>query len=297
MPRFAKQVASLALFAGLLFSSNPAQAKDSPPIALKRVSNWEVNYEPDACHLTAKFGSGPQELIARFTRYQTGESFDLSLFGNPVKVAGANAEVEVGFGLADKPAEALVVLGSSGERPMMLFNSLRLDNYRWPKNAKEFTPGPAISPEQEARVSAVTLRINARRIYRLETGAMAKPMAAMRACLANLIKYWGFDEVAHQNLTRGATPSNYPGRWLTSDDYPSSAMEKGAQGLVQFRLDVSETGSVTGCRVLYKTSPDDFADTTCRAITRRAKLLPALDAAGKPIRSFYINKVRWALPY
>jgi hypothetical protein len=67
----------------------------------------------------------------------------------------------------------------------------------------------------------------------------------------------------------------------------------GHNGLVQFRLDVDPGGKVAGCFILSRTSPDDFADITCRAMTRRARLQPALDAKGKPIRSYYVNKVIW----
>lgn len=279
-----------------LLGSQSAMAKDSAPIPLARTGKWEVHYEPDACHLGAKFGTGKQELVMRLTSFQPGDSFDLALFGEPVKLAGANAEVKIDFGLATQPADTSVMLGTAGKRPMMLFGGMRLDGFRWPDNAKDPVVPPTISPEQEARVTGAVLRLSSRRIYRIETGSMAKPMEAMRTCLANLVKYWGFDPLVQQSLSREVTPINSPGSWLNSSDYPSDALANGAQGVVQFRLDVSETGAISACRVLYKTSPDEFADTTCRNITRRAKLLPALDANGAPVRSFYVQKVRWMLP-
>jgi hypothetical protein len=71
---------------------------------------------------------------------------------------------------------------------------------------------------------------------------------------------------------------------------------KGFNGIVQFRLDVDAAGKITGCHVLHRTKPDLFADLTCRSITRRAKLEPALDAEGKPVRSFSVHKVLWIMP-
>lgn len=286
----------LTLVAAILLIPQPAVAKDSEPISLARVGKWEAHYEPDACHLMARFGTGKQELTVRLTRFQPSDGFDLAMFGEPVKLSGASAQVKIDFGLAAQPAEADVLLGTSGKRPMMLFGTTRLDAFRWPDNAKDPVVAPTISPEQEARVTAAVLRLSSRRIFRIETGSMAKPMEAMRTCLTNLVRFWGFDPVVQQGLTRAVTPINSPGSWLNSNDYPDDALANGAQGVVQFRLDVSETGTVSGCRILFRTSPDEFADTTCRNISRRAKLLPALDANGTPVRSFYIQKVRWMIP-
>ena len=51
----------------------------------------------------------------------------------------------------------------------------------------------------------------------------------------------------------------------------------------------------TGCRVLYRTNPDEFADLTCALISKRARFAPALDAKGTPVKSFYISNVRWVM--
>jgi TonB family protein len=289
------RVCGILLVAALLVPQS-AVAKDSAPLSLGRIGKWEAHYEPDACHLAARFGTGAQELIVRLTRFEPSDSFELAMFGEPVKQVGVDAQVKIDFGLAAQPDEVRVMLGTSGKRPMMLFGGMRFDAFRWPDKSKDPVIAPTISPEQEARITRAVLRINSRRIYRIETGSMAKPMESMRTCLTNLVSYWGFDPVVQQGLTRKVTPINSPGTWLNSNDYPRDALANGAQGIVQFRLDVSETGAVSACRVLFKTSPDEFADTTCRNITRRAKLLPALDAAGKPVKSFYINKARFQIP-
>lgn len=63
-------------------------------------------------------------------------------------------------------------------------------------------------------------------------------------------------------------------------------------GLGHFRLDVDETGRAAGCRILFRTNPDEFPDRLCQALLRRAKFLPALDPQGKPAKSIYINPIR-----
>ena len=58
-------------------------------------------------------------------------------------------------------------------------------------------------------------------------------------------------------------------------------------------IQLSSYGKVSACRILYRTNPDEFADLSCKLLMQRAKMAPALDAQGKPVRSFYISQIRW----
>ena len=132
--------------------------------------------------------------------------------------------------------------------------------------------------------------------YRLELRSMGAPMAALRTCMDNLLTHWGYDPAVVASLSRGVTPIGSPGNWITSADYPSKSLMQGHNGIVQFRLDVDEAGKILGCHILARTNPDEFADVSCRAVSRRAKLQPALDATGRPVKGFYITKVRFIIP-
>lgn len=142
-------------------------------------------------------------------------------------------------------------------------------------------------------VKGVTVDIQGKRPFRLEFGSLGKPFEQMRHCMDTLLESWGYDPKVQAELLRPASAITPPSRWLSPSDYPLGALRMGHNGIVQFRLDVDAEGKVGGCHVLARTSPDDFADATCRAVTRRAKLQPALDAEGKPVRSFYVQKVIW----
>jgi TonB family protein len=109
------------------------------------------------------------------------------------------------------------------------------------------------------------------------------------------VKSWGYDPAVQAALSRPVTRSNAPTDWLKDSDYPDEATRRGYNGLVQIRLDVDSSGKVTGCHVLNRTNPDVFADLTCRAVTKRAKLQPALDAAGQPVRSFEVYSIVWVM--
>lgn len=277
-------------------AASPALAAEPAPVSLTMDGPWVANYERDSCQLLAKFKQGQHELIARFTRYQPGDVFDLAIYGSTLGKKGAMSEVAVAFEPVQSMRKRQATLGTySGGIPMIMFNSLRF--YDWPRELNQPNTTPTeVSPEQEAAVRAFKLRLDKQRTYRLELGSMREPMAEMRRCMDDLLTQWGYDPKVVAKLSRPTTPSNNPASWITTSDYPTQAMFQGTGGIVQFRLDVNSIGKVTGCYILSRTSPDLFADQTCRLIKQRARFQPALDSEGRAISSFYVNKVRFYAP-
>jgi Gram-negative bacterial TonB protein C-terminal len=276
----------------LILAPMPALAADGQPIPLARTSKWEINYDVDSCHLLARFGAGQQEVILKLTRFQPGDPFDLTLYGEPVKGPRTTLPLQIRFGSAFPAGKREGMTGTSGSKmPLVIVSGARFDAWGYPGGAQ---PAP-ITPEQETAIAAVDLSVRGKD-YRLETGSLGKPMEAMRTCLTSLIAHWSFDPAVQQRLSQPAKPIDNPGNWLRTGDYPLASALLGNNGLVQFRLDVSETGGVAGCRVLYRTNPDDFADRTCTLLSNRARLTPARDAAGLPVKSYYVGKVRWMMP-
>lgn len=177
--------------------------------------------------------------------------------------------------------------------PLLIFSNQRLDGLQpLPKADLDFVL-PVVPLALEEQVSSISFRITGSRPYRLETGSLGKPMAAMRLCLTNLVKRWGYDPSSQATLAKPAVPLSSPASWFSTNAFPSTAAMGGHNGYVQFRLDVDETGLVTACHVLGRTNPDEFADLSCRILAQRAKFSPAFNAEGKPVKSFNVNKVIW----
>lgn len=260
------------------------------PEVIKRTGKWVVSYDPDGCHLLAEFGTGDAMTVMRLSWYEPGDQFDFSLYGKRVDANAVYKDARIDFGLKDKPVDAHGVLGNAGKVDAIFFNSQRLDGWKGEKFDEE---PPKVTPEQEARVTGVTVAIAGKRPFRLDTGPLDKPFAQIRHCSANLVKSWGYDPQVQAGLSRPVRPKTSPQTWLSSGDFPSSALAKGHNGIVQFRFDVDAEGKIADCFILSHTSPDDFADLTCKLVRRRAKLSPALDAKGVPVRSYYVQKVNW----
>ena len=124
---------------------------------------------------------------------------------------------------------------------------------------------------------------------------MSSTKAAMDRCIDQLLTTWGLDPAVQRALQHGPVPLNNPSDWVRSTDYPSSAANRSS--VINFRLAIGADGAVTGCHIQSGLSVADFAAATCQLVARRARFSPALDAAGKPVTSFYANTVRWVSGY
>lgn len=98
------------------------------------------------------------------------------------------------------------------------------------------------------------------------------------------------------SMATPAKPRGNPGAWVTNEDYPSSAMREGVQGVTGFRLDIGPDGKVTNCTVTASSGSSLLDDTACRLLIRRARFTPAKDSEGNGMPASYSNRVRWQIP-
>ena len=98
------------------------------------------------------------------------------------------------------------------------------------------------------------------------------------------------------DLSTRARPVGRPGDWVTTDDYPASALRAGAEGRTSFRLDLGVDGRPTGCTVTASSGSDELDRTACRLLQHRAHFSAALDAKGQPTASTYAGSVVWRAP-
>lgn len=282
------RIAGLLVLSATLLASSTLSAKPKSLISMPFVGNWEVNYDDNSCHLYARFGSKPDEIVLKLTRYQPGDPFDLNLFGKPFISGTRDVDVTLDFGVPGGPVKRAALAGHAGKLPFLLVGFHRIDG-RFPDDGSALPP---VTAEQEAAAKSLTIGYHGK-LYRLETGRLDRPLAKLRECQTDLVKFWGFDPTVQAQLSRPATPVGNPGNWAGSNDFPKAALANGQSGRVKFRLDVNEAGAVTNCVVLEQTRPTEFAKTSCQILVRRGKFTPALDKDGKPVRSFWVSSIVW----
>ena len=92
-------------------------------------------------------------------------------------------------------------------------------------------------------------------------------------------------------------PKGNPGLWVTTDDYPASALREDGEGIVRFTLDIDATGVPVNCSVTQSSGRSDLDDAACELIKERARFEPATNSHGKPMAGTYANSVRWQIPH
>lgn len=95
---------------------------------------------------------------------------------------------------------------------------------------------------------------------------------------------------------RAAVPKGNPGLWVSTDDYPPSALREDGEGITRFTLAIDATGVPLDCSVTQSSGRADLDDTACNLVKERARFEPATDARGKPVPGTYSNSVRWQIP-
>jgi protein TonB len=84
--------------------------------------------------------------------------------------------------------------------------------------------------------------------------------------------------------------------WVTTDDYPASAIRNGEEGRVEIAVRVGANGRVTSCQVTKPSGHPSLDQATCYFYAKRARFLPALAADGTPVEAGHTDSVRWQLP-
>ena len=95
---------------------------------------------------------------------------------------------------------------------------------------------------------------------------------------------------------RVARPVASPATWVTSQDYPVSAMHNGESGTAVFLLDVDANGLVSNCRITRSSGSATLDVATCDVVSQRARFHPVRNSRGKAVPGTYTNAMRWQIP-
>jgi TonB family protein len=275
-------------------------------VRLQPVEPWNLHYADDSCRLARTFGTGKQQVILVLDQFEPGDWFRMMFVGKSLapRLGFGRSELAVRFGPNEAPSEDGFTTGSVGDKAAIIVNgSVRLapltkaEREAHDESIKRslHVDPPPIGEAREAAAKWLELSRLLTYDLVLETGSMAKPLAGLRECAWETVKMWGLDIEQQKRLTRRPTPRRPSSEWFNPRDYPAAMIRGGYQGIVNFRIIVDEQGNATSCNIQESTRPKEFDDAVCAAVMKRARFEPALDAQGKPVRSYWRQTVRFIL--
>jgi hypothetical protein len=115
--------------------------------------------------------------------------------------------------------------------------------------------------------------------------SMAALLDGLETCTADLKRYW--NEGGNKD-GRIVTQAKGDVRSIFNDgDFPQEALGRHQDGKAQFLLLIDEKGKIAACHIEKASGIPALDAMGCQVIMERARFKPALDAAGKPVRSMY----------
>lgn len=295
----------LTAIAIILVGVVPVRAQVAP--VLPPSSQWHLDYAADYCRLARTFGAPGRAAAFYLEQYEPGNEYTVLVVGPDFDLKDFR-KVVLRFGPDGGEAgpDDLIstILQPFGQGVMMSSMTMLPDPKAklaskvraWRQADEDGTIVPPLQPNLAARISWFEVANHGRVVGRLSLGRMDDPVKALNACTEELMTHWGIDLEKHRTRTRVVTPRTPPSSWISPTDYPSAQLSNGTQGLINFRLGVDETGKPTSCTIQQATQPAGFDKVVCREMLRNARFSPALDAAGKPMASYWRSTVRFAIP-
>ena len=277
--------------------SHPAAARDA--LVLEPSSHWELDYAADCCALRRMFGEGEQQSQLEMRRFQPGVGLQTTVATKAMRMTRRDFRYRFDPKTEWQDAVMANYVYFAEDFEGIIFTPLLIDlPFGRKPEAKEveqfFKTADLEALEAEAgdQVRSITISRAFRDDLVLKTGPLKAPLTALNACIDELLNHWGIDVEAHKTLTRPATPRNVEemGRRIP---YPPKMLARRLPGIVNVRLNVDESGAVSGCHIQMDLSDPAFESATCTTLQKALKFDPALDKNGNPIASYWINRVHF----
>ncbi|MEO6581838.1 MAG: energy transducer TonB [Sphingomicrobium sp.] len=272
---------------------------------LEPSSKWIIDYADDNCRIARSFGEGPGQVALIFDQFAPGDWLSIMFAGKSLDTRNKLPPIEavIRFGPNEAESEITGVAGTLGDRlSYMVDGSQRLApltkaEQRAGEEAQGGNAPYGPLPLGAAREQAATW-LALRKVFSfdlvLQTGPMNGPLEALRRCTSDLVRGWGLDVEQQMHLSRHLVPIRSES-WFSESDYPKKMLDGGHQSIVNYRLIVDTSGKPESCHIQTSTRPKDFDDHVCRIVMKRARFDPALDAAGKPVRSYWRQTINFRI--
>jgi hypothetical protein len=262
---------NLALLASAALATAAAGAALEPR---RPIGPWNLDYGPTACNAIATYGTRDKPITLAFRPSPNATMVRLVVLLPGRGVPAYQFEVKTNITGATVKTNGLRFPGTKGRNDIVWIN---------------FTPA-----ELAGLRGAGEIALDGGPLHdRFALPKIGKVLDGLDACNADLRKYWNVGEAA--NLSRPARPKKPLPNYFSDSDYPSQAMQQLDSGASRIMMMIDETGALKDCMVEETSGVATLDAMTCAVLHERARFEPALDAAGKPVRSVLTTRVVWRI--
>ena len=183
---------------------------------LEPVGPWRLDYGDTECRLVRDFGTGDKQVALRIARGATLSTYDIILAGYKLPYSTRPADIS----LTATPLNLTTEVSAS---PYTIKNS-KLRIWRWLDLEADFI---------ERLDDQQTLNFTGARTMdvQIRTPGLAKGIKALKTCHEDLLKnVFKLDLAALNALGKLPEPVGRPHMWITTDDYPRSALSANQSG-------------------------------------------------------------------
>ena len=265
----------IAAIAGLLLPSTalavlPLQGPIPP------MGKWSIDYGESACTLSRTFGDPALPMTLGIISMPISKYARVVLVTPDRLKAAPYADGTIGFDGLPTPLKARFEVAPDAKVGSMMVGHVE---------------GALLGGIEKSTV--LTFRPQGATVA-LRIGPSSRAMAALRLCIADLLARWGMDKAAQAQVV--TPPDGSVVSVFRAEDYPDDALRANQQGEVIMRYWVEPNGRISDCRIVKSSGSPSLDAATCAIITARARLAPARDAKGSPVRSLTASSVIWKIP-
>ncbi|MEO5927444.1 MAG: energy transducer TonB [Patescibacteria group bacterium] len=264
---------NLSILAMSLAAMANAPAHSAPAVAS---GAWHVDYDDEQCVASRTYGESDKPIYMVLKPSPAGGVMRLIISR---RGGGEAAQVAAKIRLGDQSNIKTNVLayGEPNKHQRVVTANLSMAEFK----THATTPWIQItSPE----LSGV-----------FPTPGLLKVVAALDECLTDLQDYWNVRADRQLAVQHEVSPTQPLTPLFSASDYPMVAMVHSQSGTVKVGVLVDDTGRVADCSVESTSDVASLDTMTCYVIRTRAKFIPAIDANGKPVRSYFSQSITWRL--
>jgi hypothetical protein len=300
-----KRILSTLAAGALIAAPYSVQAQDAK--VFKPSGQWSADFGDDYCRVARNFSDGSDEIAIAFERTQPTTFTKLLILGNDVRLFRSATSMGYRYLPSGDNREAIFVRSDVDGNQYLTLDGVNMG----PNLGGFFGPPPAADEGEDAGaapgpmapgtpfynaeiemnyaegITGLALTSGLVKPISIETGSLKNVVEIMQICSYDLLTFWGLDAEKHKTQSRTVVPTE--GTSLPQGTIGFQDFARLSGGKNQIRLLIDTEGKPVSCDVQAPSLAEDTNKKVCDHLMGNARFMPALDAEGEPMNSYWMS--------